>query len=170
MIRLLTRLFILLVVVSQVAANCSGTETGNPGRPPTSCPPALSALTAEEADQIIDDLILTICQRVIACESSITTDTCFNALNGEDGDLMLDEFGLLEGQYTMVTLREGLASGAIVADDSALSTCEGDLSILDCSEVEPNVAPDDFSGVQNFIPDSCVSVFMTAPEGSSDGC
>jgi len=169
----LARLCILLLALAHVAATCKGTETGNPQNSggQSGCPALVSAQSgllksATGSDAALDDLILKICQRIIGCGVVTTTDTCFNALNGEDGDLMTDEFGRPAGT-TIVQLRSDLISGHVIASSTEEPVCVDDIAAVDCSDVTANVSGGDFSGVENIIPASCVNAFAGV-EGATD--
>jgi hypothetical protein len=177
--RKILRLFILLMTVGQIAATCQGTETGNPGVPSeqpgggTGCPVALKAQSTAGSDIVVDDLIAALCSKIILCGVPTTTDTCFNALNGPDGDLMTDEFGLTVGEFTIEGLRNALNEGTVVASEPEAGACEGAIAEVDCGVVTANVSATDYSGVENFVPESCRGVFVASPEASADfegGC
>lgn len=164
-------LVLLLASLSQLAVTCQGTETGNPGVPGggTGCPAKLKAQAAPGSDLVVDDLISALCARIIHCGVETTTDTCFNALNGPDGDRMTDEFGLATGGFTIAELREALNEGTVVASEPEANACEGAIAEVDCAVVTTNVSTTDFSGVEDVVPETCRSVFVVSPEASADG-
>ncbi len=172
MARRFLRLIIVLLALGQMGASCHGTETGNPGNPggttggvPTNCPAALTS----GSDQSVDDLIFKICQRVIGCGVVTTTDTCVNALNGTDGDPMVAKFGFTLGT-TIVQLRADLISGTVAANAANEASCENDIAVVTCSDVNPAVTGSDFSKVAAFIPDSCVGVYASAEASAANPC
>lgn len=181
----LSRSILILFALGQIAGSCQGTETGNPGVQPGDggageggCPTDAAPSDAPDpeatagSDQAVDDLIADICSRLIACGSSATTDSCTNALNGEDGDRMTDEFGL-SSSYTVVDWRNGLNAGSITISTISLADCRAEIGELACEEVTPYVAPPDFSGVEEMIPISCASAFgidASYASPTSDGC
>ncbi len=170
MAKKLVKIFIVLLALPLIAAACQGTETGNPGNEAGVCPTLTAAKSATGSDETLDDLILAICQRLIACGVSTTVDSCVNDLNGEDGDLMTDEFGRPDGT-TIVQLRADLIAGAVTASASAADACEADLGVVACEDVSANVSAGNFSGVENLIPPSCAEVFpgSTAASSPTDG-
>ena len=175
MIGRFARLVLLLFSLAHVAATCQGTETGNPGVPSdnpgggtggeTSCLVVSKKQTAG-SDIVVDDLLSALCNKIILCGVATTTDTCFNALNGPDGDRMTDELGLVEETFTIAELRAALIAGELSANTSAVSSCETAIGSVDCAEVGANVSAGDFSGTENFIPDACFAVFASADAGS----
>lgn len=168
MARKITRLAILLLTLSQIAANCDqpGTETGNPGTPGTT--PTCKQSAAAASDQVVDDLIESLCQRIIKCGVVTTTDTCVNALEGAAGDRMTDQFGLTPaGQYTITQLRSGLMNGTITTMNTNLSNCENDIPLISCVTVTSDVSGSSFLGVENIVPTSCLSTFGTISVSSS---
>ncbi|MBI3541107.1 MAG: hypothetical protein HY073_03090 [Deltaproteobacteria bacterium] len=174
----LTRLILLLLVVSQIAATCQGTETGNPGTTPNkpcSAAVVLNQTTTQGSDQAVDDLLSVICQRVLVCGIATTTDTCFNALDGTAGDKMTDNFGLTPaGQYTITQVRADLINGTLSVNQNLLSTCETDISTTPCTSITQNITSNDFSKTENLIPQSCSGVFVQVNRDtvgpSSGGC
>lgn len=160
MVRSLIRIFLVLVFFIHFGASCPGTETGNPGNAPSGEEEGVDGSPADVSQSAIDDLIDTICQMVNLCEDSITTASCVEALNGQDGDQLGNEFGLPEGEFTTEEIRTGLDDGSIIADSTSIGTCGGDISEVSCSLVTASVSSHDFSNVENFIPDSCGGVFI----------
>jgi hypothetical protein len=178
--RRIFRLALVLFALAHIAATCKGTETGNPGVPSDNpsgggtsggtgtggvggCPAALKSQAAG-SDQVVDDLIQTLCNKIILCGIPTTAEACLNALNGEDGDRMTDEFGLPEGAFTIVELRQALIGGQLTPNDSAVSSCETAIGSEYCSIVTANVSENDFSGTENIVPSSCAAVFPVNPE------
>lgn len=172
MIRRFAKLALILFAVVNVAATCQGTETGNPGVPSdnpggggttggtggeTSCWVVSKKQTG--SDIFVDDVIAALCNKIVVCGVPTTIDTCFNALNGADGDRMTDELGLAEGAFTIAQLRQALIDGALFADPSTSSACEAAIGSVDCAEVSANVSAGDFSGTEVFIPSTCETVF-----------
>lgn len=156
------KILFILVALTHVAATCKGTECGNPG----SCPSDQSGDDGDAgspptdlAPLAIDELIDLLCQRISACESSITAGACIEALEGADGDQIGDEFGLPEGQFTVEEIRSGLEDDTIITNDSVLTDCETDILAIPCSDIMTNVSQSDFSNIENIIPDSCLGVF-----------
>lgn len=175
--------FLIIFFVLMPFLGCQGTETGNPGTPgaqPTDDgESACLAIRAKEQaadniDVVVDDVIQDLCSRIIACGVATTTDACVNALNGEDGDLMTDEFGLLPaGSYTVLDWRSGLNDGSITFSTTALADCESEIDALACSVVTTYMPTAVFSTVENFTPDACSGAFSDAtPEAQpiADGC
>ncbi|HSA58357.1 MAG TPA: hypothetical protein VLJ37_01570, partial [bacterium] len=119
------------------------------------------------SDIVVDDLISALCSKIILCGVPTTTDTCFNALNGPDGDRMTDEFGLAEGALTVTQLRAALNAGEILADSSQVSPCETAIGSADCTDVGANVSSGDFSGTENFIPVTCAAIFAVSDSGAA---
>lgn len=164
-----THLFILLTTI---LLGCNGTETGNPSTPgvqptgggETGCPTLVAKKQAgDNVDVVVDDVIEDLCQKIISCGVTTTTDTCVNALNGEDGDRMTDEFGLLPANsYTVVDWRNGLNDGSITSDATSLADCRSDINALACTGVTPYVTLSDFSRVEDFIPTACSDAFIVA--------
>jgi hypothetical protein len=190
MVQEIKKFFILLAIVLPFLAGCTGlgTETGNPfsptetGNPSASpCPafrvdPTLQADTVAGEDEVIDtefDVVIEyICLRIFICDSEIHTLDCIDALNGIDGDQTLAEFGLSEDLWTVEKLHAALTGQNILTDATALADCKDDILAVDCEEVTLNVDMDDFSEVENIIPNSCVDVFDDGPnpdESPNDG-
>lgn len=170
--RRLLKLTLILFALAQVAATCQGTETGNPGIPGGGCPgasPTDGSETAIDGGQILDDLILRICQKIVMCGISTTVDACVNALNGVDGDPMTDEFGLPEGEFTVAELRNALNDGTVFASEAGADSCEVAIGDVACGEVEANVSVTEFSGTENFIPEACAAVFSVAGVDAAPG-
>lgn len=167
----------------------TGTETGNPGGTPSNQPggedsggapinepfgdgdgvaadcPFSTVTTAETA---LDELLQRLCLRIFICRGIPTLD-CLNALNGTDGDQILDEFGILpEGLFTVDHINSGLEQGIISTDDVAFGTCKMDIDNVNCSLVS-TITADDFSTTGDFIPVSCNTVF-DVPTGAVDTC
>lgn len=167
MVKFLSRIAIVLIAIFHIAAGCQGTETGNPGTPsaqPTdSGEDAGGEASADRSDAVVDYLIEDLCDRIILCGIETTTEACENALNGEDGDLMTDEFGLLPaGSYTVLDWRDGLNDGSITTSMTDFTDCETDIGALACSIVTLYMPAAVFSTVENFIPASCSEVLSTA--------
>lgn len=171
MAKRLIKTFIVLLALPLLAAACQGTETGNPGNAPGVCPTGIVTKEATGSDEVLDDLLLAVCQRLVACGIPTTIDSCLNDLNAENGDALTDELGRPVGT-TITQLRADLISGAVTASASAATTCETDIGAVACEAVTANVSAGDLSRVEDLIPDSCVSVFPTLNELSSptDGC
>ena len=169
-----------LIFALSLLLGCQGTETGNPGTPgvqPTDGGEAacLATKAKEQAtdniDVVVDDVIQDLCEKIIVCGVATTTDTCVNALNGEDGDLMTDEFGLVPvGSYTVLDWRNGLNDGSITISTTGLADCRTDINALACSVVTLYMPASVFSGVENFVPTTCSSAFSVASADSADGC
>lgn len=166
MAKKLVKIFIVLLAIPLIAAACQGTETGNPGNAPGVCPTLTAAKSATGSDETLDDLILAICRRLIACGVSTTVDSCVSDLNGEDGDLMTDEFGRPEGT-TIAQLRADLIAGAVTASASAADACEADVDAVACESVTAAVSAGDLSGAEDLIPSSCAEVFPSSTDASS---
>lgn len=172
MTRRILKLALVLLALGQVAATCQGTETGNPGVPSDN--PGGGGTTGGETclvlskrqtggtDIAVDDLIAALCNKIVLCGIPTTIDSCFNALNGPDGDRMTDEFGLPDGEFTIEGLRAALLAGNFSASEAGVSSCEAAIGSVDCGEVGANVAEGEFSGTENFIPATCLSVFAEA--------
>jgi hypothetical protein len=171
-------LALVLMALAQVAATCQGTETGNPGVPSDNPGGGTGGSTGGETclvvskrqtgtDIAVDDLISALCSKIILCGVSTTTDTCFNALNGPDGDLMTDELGLAAGEFTIAELRQALIDGGLSADASAVSSCETSIGSGDCALIQAQVSAGDFSGTENVVPETCLSVFADADAAPS---
>ena len=145
---------------------CNGTETGNPGN----SAPCLT-VSKQTATEELDGLVSTICDKLILCGVSTTTDACTLALNGSDGDLMTDELGLSEGQYTFSQVRTNALQGNISISATDLSICETDISTLDCGEVVQAVPSSDLSPVEDIMPLSCMTVLSvpTTPDSTGQG-
>lgn len=185
MIRRLLKLALVLLAVGQIAATCNGTETGNPGVPSEQpggsegggttggtggCPAGLKSQTDDaDRDAVVDDLILDLCHKIILCGVPTTTDTCVNALNGAAGDRLTDELGLAPDAFTIESLRAALNDGAFTFDSASFSSCETAIGSVDCSVVSANVTAADFSGTENIVPDSCVTVFGPVSNDSTGG-
>lgn len=188
MIRRIAKLALILFAIANIAATCKGTETGNPGVPSdnpdgggtsgggtttggeTGCP-ALKVQASPGSDEVVDNLILALCYKIILCGVVTTTDTCFNALNGADGDRMTDEFGLPEGTFTVVQLREALLNGDFAASSSSASTCETSIGSVDCAVVGANISSGDFSRTEEIVPPECAAVFgAVGADGSPVAC
>lgn len=181
--RRILKLAFVLLALAQIAATCKGTETGNPGVPSDNPGGGTTGGTGGEtsclilkrqagSDIFVDDLIAALCNKIVVCGIPTTIDTCFNALNGADGDRMTDELGLSEGAFTIAQLRAALISGELTADTSTASSCEAAIGSADCADVGANVTASDFSGTEKFIPVTCETVFATndaagAPDPSS---
>jgi hypothetical protein len=175
-------LALILFALGQIAATCQGTETGNPGVPSDNPGGGTGGSTGGEnclvvskrqtgSDIAVDDLISALCSKIILCGVPTTTDTCFNALNGPDGDLMTDELGLAAGEFTIAELRQALIDGTLSADTESVSSCEAAIGSVDCASVEANVSSADFSGAENVIPSACLAVFADADAAPSfDDC
>lgn len=170
----------LLIFVLSLLLGCNGTETGNPGstgeQPTGGEEPACLAIRAKEQaadniDVVVDDVIQDLCSRIIACGVETTTDTCVNALNGEDGDLMTDEFGLAPADfYTVLDWRSGLNDGSIAISTTDLADCRTDINALACSVVTLYMPAAVFTDVENFVPATCSDAFSVVSSASSDGC
>jgi len=176
--RQLCKLAVILLTLAQIAATCNGTETGNPGVPSDNPGGGSGGTTGGEVscliaskrqtgtDIFVDDLIAALCNKIVLCGIPTTIDTCFNALNGPDGDRMTDELGLAPDAFTITQLRQALIYGTLFADPSLSSTCESVIGSVDCAEVSANVSAGDFSGTEKFVPAACDAVFAA---GDADG-
>lgn len=182
-----------VILVTLAACGLPGTETGNPidepgageetpgtGSPGT-CPAftlsmslasanqASDALDAAEQETELDELIQRLCLSIFLCDPLIGTLECIDTLNGEAGDTILNEFGIvLDDFLTVDEVNTGLRNGNILVDPDAFETCKSDLLTIDCTDVNTHVNSADFSSVENIIPESCTGVFSDLPV-PSDG-
>ncbi len=177
-------LFLILMLLGG-AACATGTETGNPGNTeaPGSdgpgdagagdpCALRQQALQTQATDEetALDEIIETICLKIFVCDVTISRDDCTDALNGADGDEILDELGLTEGLFTVEQVHSLLQAGSITADTTAQSACEEDIADILCPDVLADVSLDDFTNVENIIPDSCNDVLNANTEAIADAC
>ncbi len=160
--KVLIKLVFALSILSQVALVCSGTETGNPSG-------AACLIFKNQADPaFLDDLIGGLCEKITSCGVGALED-CVTALNGADGDRLLDELGLLQGLYTISSLRESLEAGAVVANASGVSACEIEIEAVTCGEVTVAVSVGNFSTTETLMPNICQQVFAASPDNEGTG-
>jgi hypothetical protein len=190
----------LAITVTMGTACGTGTETGNPNNVPgvdggdagTETPEPTGAPGAADGDMlldcplldqadngqgidleeetVLDELIQRLCLEIFVCDMSIGTLDCIAALNGEDGDLILDEFGILpEGVLTVEQVHDGLRLEILTIDPISFEECKTAIQNIECSDVTNNVTKDDFSNVEMIIPETCSDVFVALPEDVTAG-
>lgn len=126
---------------------------------------------AVEEETQLDELIQRLCLEIFVCDKSIGTLDCNEALNGPDGDQILDEFGIVpEGFLTVEQVHSGLRQGIITTDEINYEECKSAIREIECIDVLENVTKDDFSNVENIIPEDCEEVFDQLPDAVVDLC
>lgn len=146
MAQILARLLLILICVFSIGCG-TGTETGNPTNLPGADAPESPGTTgadneAADADPIssdcppgtdetvLEELVERLCLEIFLCDNSIGTLFCIAAL------------------------RDSAAELFTVDEDEVLS-CQDDIAMIDCDEINMNVSEGEFSMVENIIPDSC---------------